>query len=320
MQTVQHDVDERSALTSNNKFELMLFKLGKSGDGERSELYGINVFKLREIMAMPPITSIAESAPHVLGVVNVRGQIIPVIDLPSAVGCTPGNGVKILMITEFARTTQGFAVEEVDEIVRLRWDQVRPAEGPAAGGGTITSIAHINDEQGNPRLVQVLDVEQILRNVFPPKADEIPDQHGDRLPLKPGAMILAADDSSSARMLLSQGFESLGAPYVIKKTGQEAWQYLQEVSQEQARAGKSVHDQVALILTDLEMPEMDGFTLTRNIKNDPRFCDIPVIIHSSLSGSTNENHVRSADAYVAKFNMAELGAALRGVLHKGVRA
>jgi two-component system chemotaxis response regulator CheV len=120
MNTVENEINERAALTSSNKFELMLFRLGKCGGAGRSELYGINVFKLRELMAMPEITTIAGAPPHLLGVVNIRGQIVPVIDLPALLGCTPENGLKILMITEFARTTQAFAVEDVDEIVRSR--------------------------------------------------------------------------------------------------------------------------------------------------------------------------------------------------------
>src|ERR1700712_2892220 len=173
MNTVENEINERAALTSSNKFELMLFRLGKCGGAGRSELYGINVFKLRELMAMPDITTIAGAPPHLLGVVNIRGQIVPVIDLPALLGCTPENGLKILMITEFARTTQAFAVEDVDEIVRLNWSQVRPADGAAAGNGTVTSIAQLDHAVNGTQLAQILDVEQILRDVFPPKTDDI---------------------------------------------------------------------------------------------------------------------------------------------------
>jgi two-component system chemotaxis response regulator CheV len=135
-------------------------------------------------------------------------------------------------------------------------------------------------------------------------------------------MILAADDSSSARMLLSQAFDTLGAPFLMKKTGLEAWQYLQEVAAEQAKLGRPVSDRIAMVVTDLEMPEMDGFTLTRNIKNDNRLRDIPVVIHSSLSGATNENHVKSAgaDAYIAKFNLGELSSLLSSLMRKKAAA
>ena len=319
MDTAQREIDERSGLTSNNKFELMLFRLGVSLHSETSEVYGINVFKLRELMAMPTVNSIANSPPHIMGMANIRGQLIPVINLPAALGCTPATGLNILMVTEFARTTQAFAVEEVDEIVRLNWSQVRAAEGAAAGGGTITSIAQLDTDLNNTRLALVLDVEQILRNVMPSKiADIDPDTIDSSITLPPGAVILAADDSASARMLISGCLDAMGLPFVMAKTGLEAWKMLGEFSDAASKEGKSAVDKVALVLTDLEMPEMDGFTLTKKIKGDTRFNKIPVVIHSSLSGATNEVHVKSvgADAYTAKFKAEELAATLLDVLTK----
>ncbi|MFN3717178.1 MAG: chemotaxis protein CheW, partial [Thiobacillus sp.] len=85
----QKEVDERTNLTGSNKFEMLLFRLGKAPGGERAELFGINVFKVREIVAMPTLTAMAGAPQHVLGMVNLRGQVIPVIDLPAVIGCTP---------------------------------------------------------------------------------------------------------------------------------------------------------------------------------------------------------------------------------------
>ena len=127
MKTVQNEVDERTNLTSSNKFELLLFRLGADSALGQSELFGINVFKIREIVAMPSITPIVGATPHSLGVVNLRGQVIPVLDLPSIVGCTPKTGLNIMLVTEYARTTQAFAVESVEDIVRLDWKQVLSA-------------------------------------------------------------------------------------------------------------------------------------------------------------------------------------------------
>ncbi len=315
MSTSLHDVTERTQLTSNNQFELMLFRLGQAPYSERRELFGINVFKVREIMVMPTITAMFNAPPHVLGVANIRGQIIPVIDLPAVVGCTPTRGHTILMVTEYARTTQAFAVEEVDEIVRLDWSRVLAAEGN--GGDLVTSIAKIDGDADTSRLVQVLDVEQILRNVMPPARDDITaEEVGDAIRLPAGSIILAADDSPVARMMIEQGLAAMGVGYVMTKTGQEAWERLQAIETEAQAEGKTAQDKVALVLTDLEMPVMDGFTLTRNIKQDPRFKSIPVVIHSSLTGTTNEAHVQSvgADAYVAKFEASELAGALRKVV------
>lgn len=311
-----HEIDERTNLTSSNKFELLLFRLGEARDSGNRELFGINVFKVREILVMPTITSMANASPHVMGVANIRGQIIPVINLSSVVGCTPNNGLAILLVTEFARSTQAFAVEEVSEIVRLEWQQVLSAEGQ--GGGLVTSIARLDGDAENTRLAQVLDVEQILRDVMPAENQDAGTISDTKVTLPPGTVVLAADDSALARSMIEQGLTSMGVPYIMTRTGKEAWEKLQAISDQAIAEGKTAQDKIALILTDLEMPEMDGFTLTRNIKSDARFKSLPVVIHSSLTGAANEGHVKSvgADAYIAKFAAEELAATLTEVLSR----
>jgi two-component system chemotaxis response regulator CheV len=311
------DIDERTNLAGNSMFELLLFRLGESPATHKRELFGINVFKVREIMVMPEITAMVNAPPAVMGVANIRGQMIPVVNLPLITGCNPTKGLAILLVTEFARTTQAFAVEEVNEIVRLEWKQVLSAEG--TGGGLVTSIARLDGNAENTRLAQVLDVEQILRDVFPEQHKSIDESAVmPKVSIPPGSVILAADDSAVARMMIEQGLQAMHVQYVMTKTGKEAWDKLQALHAEATAQGKSIRDKVALVLTDLEMPEMDGFTLTKNIKQDQRFAGIPVIIHSSLTGTTNEGHVKSvgADAYVAKFVAEELGATIRSVLHR----
>jgi len=314
MNTALHEIDERTNLTTSNKFELLLFRLGEaSGDGQR-ELFGINVFKIREILVMPTITAIANAPANVMGVANIRGQVIT-INLPKVVGCTPKKGLPILLVTEYARSTQAFAVEEVNEIVRLEWNQVIAAEGK--GGKLVTSIARIDGNTEDSRLAQVLDVEQILRDVLPlPDNDMTPEKIGPAIKLPAGKVILAADDSPLARSMIESELKALDVPFVMTKTGLEAWNRIQSISDAAASEGKTIQDKVALVLTDLEMPEMDGFTLTRNIKNDQRFKSIPVVIHSSLTGETNEKHVKSvgADAYIAKFVAEELAETIRKAL------
>lgn len=315
MRSVQSEIDERTNLTANNKFELLLFRLGEAPQTGHRELFGINVFKVREIMVMPTITAMVNATKHVLGVANIRGQIIPVVDLPAVVGCTPKKGLTILLVTEFARTTQAFAVEEVDEIVRMDWNQVLPAENN--GGGLVTSIARLDGNVDNTRLAQVLDVEQILRDVLPDEKQEVTKESvGPSLKLKPGTSILAADDSFVARSMIEQGLKAMGTPYIMTKSGKEAWERLQAIAEKAQSEGKNVEDVIALVLTDLEMPEMDGFTLTRLVKQDGRFKNVPVVIHSSLSGEANESHVKSvgADGYVAKFVAEDLAATIRRVL------
>jgi len=310
-----HEVDARTNLTANSMFELLLFRLGEAPGTSKRELFGINVFKVREILVMPEVTAMVNSPPAVMGVANIRGQMITVINLPQIVGTNPTKGLGILLVTEFARTTQAFAVEEVNEIVRLEWKQVLSAEG--RGGGLVTSIARLDGDAENTRLAQVLDVEQILRDVFPDQQQEAVEvDAAHKLHLAPGTVVLAADDSAVARMMIEQGLKSMDVPFIMTKNGQEAWDRLRAMAAEAESQGKTIRDKVAMVLTDLEMPEMDGFTLTRNIKQDPRFGGLPVVIHSSLTGATNEDHVRKvgADGYVAKFVAEELADTIRQVM------
>ena len=316
MSPEEKDIQERTRLAGNNQFELLLFRLGESPASGERELFGINVFKVREVLVMPRITALANAHQHLMGVANIRGQIIPVINLSAVVGCLPKKGHSILMVTEFARTVQAFAVEDVREIVRLDWDQVLPAEASYAGA-LITGIARLDGARPDTRLAQVIDVEEVLRDVMPVTREELNREVvGPELLLPPGASILVADDSHVARAVIELGLKAMGAPFVMTHTGKEAWDCLQILADQAQAEGLRVKDKIAVVLTDLEMPEMDGFTLTRLIKQDARFKGIPVVIHSSLTGTTNENHVKGvgADGYVGKFSPRELAATLRRVL------
>jgi two-component system chemotaxis response regulator CheV len=191
----------------------------------------------------------------------------------------------------------------------------------SAGSGMVTSIARLEPQEGQPgRLAQVLDVETILRDLSPNEAHDeraIAQAVGAAIAVKPGTVVLAADDSVVARALIERGLDAMGLPFVMTKSGKECWEQLNAFAAAAEAEGKRVCDKVAVVLTDLEMPEMDGFTLTRRIKTSQRLSNLPVVIHSSLSGTTNEEHVKKvgADAYVAKFSAEDLSRTLRAVLH-----
>jgi two-component system, chemotaxis family, chemotaxis protein CheV len=307
MNDVMQEIDERSKLAGTNKFELLIFRLGEDKSSHAREIFGINVFKVREALMMPPITPMPGSPKHVLGVANIRGQIIPVIDLPSVVGCV-SPAFNILLVTEYERSVQGFAVEEVEEIVRLEWGRVVSAEKSAAGA-LVTSLARLDDQEESARLALILDVESILREALPfrfKSGEEM--THVPSIHMPQGAVVLYADDSSVARRQIETVLTRLGLPFVGAKTGKEAWDRLKDFAREARKAGVPLRQKVAMVLTDLEMPEMDGFTLTRQMKEDDGMRSIPVVIHSSLSGSANEAHANKvgADGYVAKFVPDEL--------------
>ena len=316
MTDIMHEVDERSNLAGTNKFELLIFRLGEERNSKTRETFGMNVFKVREALIMPPITPMPGAPKYLLGVANIRGQIIPVIDLPSVVGCTP-SARNILLVTEYERSVQGFAVEEVEEIVRLEWNRVVSAEKSAAGA-LVTSLARLDDNEGGAdRLALILDVESILRETLPSRflsgteMTQVP-----ALQIPKGSAIVYADDSSAARRQIEAVLTRLELPFVSAKTGKEAWDHLRALAQQARAAGMPVRQKVAMVLTDLEMPEMDGFTLTRRMKEDDALKTVPIVIHSSLSGSANESHAKrvGADGYVAKFVPNELVRAIAKAL------
>ncbi|KGT91914.1 chemotaxis protein CheV [Erwinia typographi] len=321
MDNFQKEIDERANLALSNKFELLVFRLGSDLNEEKSELFGINVFKLREIVPMTTITKAAGMKSPLLGMANIRGQIIPVIDLPAVVGCKPATGLNLLLVTEYARSTQAFAVESVEDIVRLDWSQVHAAEA-GVSSRNITSIACLNNENQQTIMVLVLDVEQILHDVIP-SVREV--KEGDiklkEFNIKPGSVAIVAEDSKVARQMLEQGLKAMGIPALMHNTGLEAWEQIRVMAQQAKDEGHSIRDKISMVLTDLEMPEMDGFTLTRNIKSDMNLRDIPVVIHSSLSGSANEDHVRKvgANGYVAKFEINQLSSVIHQVLEDAPR-
>jgi two-component system chemotaxis response regulator CheV len=305
-----------SSQAAESKFQLLLFRLGDSTGSDRSELFGINVFKVREIVVAPEITSIVNAPQHALGLANVRGQLIPVINLPALAGCVPKTDSKIVLVTEFARTTQAFLVDEVVEIIQLDWKHLIASDNNSSG--LLSGVARIDGDATDSRLAQVLDVEQIIRNVFPNSQTES-SSNIQKIKLPEGSTILFADDSAIARMLVEESLKSMGVSYVAVKNGKEAWDRLAQIHSDAVAHGKRASDKVALVLTDLEMPEMDGFTLTRSIKNDNRFAGIPVIVYSSLTGSASEGHATGvgADAYVAKFEPHELADAISTTLSRG---
>ncbi|WP_018915156.1 chemotaxis protein [Thiomonas sp. FB-6] len=301
--------------TGASRLELLLFRLGEDAGGRR-ELFGINVFKVREVLEMPPITATPGAPRHVLGIADLRGQVMPVIDLPAVVGCRP-QALRLLIVTEFERSLQGFAVEGVEQIVRLEWSQVVSAQAHAVGGlvGGIARLDPRGAEGG--ALALVLDLERILGDVLPERVGAGPEQaFAEPLRLPAGSVVLAVDDSFLARGQIEKVMRALGAPCVLAHTGAEAWQRLQAYAEAARAEGRPLRDKVALVLTDLEMPEMDGFTLVRRIKGDELLRQLPVVIHSSLTGQATEEHARAvgADGYVTKFSAGELAAAMRAAL------
>lgn len=299
------DVDARTKLAGSNKMEILLFSLGTH------EIFGINVFKVREVTHTPYITKTPNVPVGVEGFISLRGNIIPVLSLTNfiKVGDSSMCSNATLIVTEFSRHTQGFLVHSVDRIIRVDWDKVKPPQNMLGGNeGIITAITELPDG----RLVSILDVEQLLASAI--GEDIIPEIAA--LESDDDRFIFFADDSSVARKAIVSVLDRMGVKHQQASNGHEAWEKLKSLAARAQQDGRPLHQTLRLILTDAEMPEMDGYVLTKNIKSDRRFEGIPIVMHSSLSSQANRNMGMQAgvDTYVPKFDPLVLVDTLRPLL------
>ncbi|WP_319240771.1 chemotaxis protein [uncultured Propionivibrio sp.] len=308
MSELLKSIDARTKLAGTNKLEILLFSLGLNERTGRRETFGINVFKVREVMRTPPITSAPEMPASVEGMVSLRGALVPVVDLAKYAGVSTDTPRSIMIVTEYAGHTQGFLVEAVDTILRLDWSQMKvpPEMLTAEMGGLVTAVTELPDG----RLVMMMDVEKVLSETTNYDEESI---YRNIQPLgNTQATVLFADDSVVARRQIIRTLEAMNVKYIESINGRHAWTELEKVANYAQAAGQEVSKFVSLVLTDVEMPEMDGYILTKKIKSDARFAGIPVIMHSSLSGMSNQQLGKSVgvDEYVAKFEPHKLSETL----------
>ena len=306
------NIDARSRLAGTNKLEILLFSLGTDTRTGRRETFGINVFKVREVMRTPSITAAPDMPSAVKGMVSLRGVLVPVIDLAEYIGIQPESPREVMIVTEYNGHTQGFLVESVDTILRLDWAQMRvpPQMLTANLGGLVVAVTELTDG----RLVMMLDVERILAETS--KYDDTMTYSAiERVP-RDDFTVLFADDSSVARGQIERTLTAMGVKYVGAINGRAAWDELQKIAGYAVASGRSPKDFIQLILTDVEMPEMDGYILTKTIKSDPRFIGIPVLMHSSLSSMSNMQLGKSVgvDEYCPKFEPQRLAETITRLL------
>jgi len=300
-------IDARTKLAGSNKMEILLFSLGTK------EIFGINVFKVREVSKTPKITKAPYMPDGVEGVISLRGNIIPVINLGRFANLDSSSSAapSIMIVTEYSRHTQGFLVQQVEHIVRVDWDMVKSPEDMLAGReALITAITELPDG----RLISILDVEQILANAYGEQANLSID------PILNGQeyTIFFVDDSSVARKMICNVLDQLSIRYHQATNGLDGWNKLDSLASRAQRAGENLRQSLQLILVDAEMPEMDGYVLTKQIKSDARFNGIPIIMHSSLSSEANRAMGKNVgvDAYVAKFDPEILASTIRSTLNR----
>jgi two-component system chemotaxis response regulator CheV len=296
MAGVMDSVNQRTQLVGQNRLELLLFRLGGQ------QMYGINVFKVKEVLQCPPLNAIPGRSAVVRGVAHIRGGTLPIMDMNLAIGrrALPDIANCFVIITEYNRTAQGFLVSAVERIVNMNWGDIHPPPKGAGKDHYLTAVTQVDGQ-----LVEIIDVEKILAEVSPPReeisAGVIESDIAERVIQK---HVLIVDDSAIARKQIQRVIESMGIKTTLKKDGLEAFNYLKDL----IAAGKDPYSELVLIICDIEMPEMDGYTFTAELRNNPDLKKLHIILHTSLSGVFNEAMVKKvgADDFLAKFHPDEL--------------
>jgi two-component system chemotaxis response regulator CheV len=303
-------VNQRTQLVGQNRLELLLFRL------TGRQRYGINVFKVKEVLQCPKLTATPNMHPMVIGLAHIRGQTVSVIDLSMAIGGRPTKDPAncFVVISEFNRTVQGFLVSSVERIINMNWESILPPPEGAGKGNYLTAVTNIDNE-----LVEIIDVEKILAEIAPvdeAMSDKLVEEIAEAEKESEQEIvrrILIADDSTVARKQVQRAIESVGFEAVAVKDGKEAYNKLVEMA-----ADGGIFKHISLVISDIEMPEMDGYTLTAEIRRNPDLKDLHVILHTSLSGVFNQAMVErvGANEFIAKFNPDELGAAVKAAVSK----
>ena len=307
MSGVLANVDLRTQLAGHNRLELLLFRL----DGK--QLFGINVFKVQEVIQCPPLTNIPDAHRVVRGIANMRGRTITVMDLGRAIG---GPGVenpseKFVVVTEYNQYVQGFLVGGVDRIVNMNWSEILPPPQGIGNDNYLTAVTKVDGE-----LVEIIDVEKVLAEVVgwneevsEEYIEEAADHDDERKPI-----VLVADDSSVARNQIKRTLEKLGIECVLAQDGKLALEQLQRWADDESEL--PLHERIFMVISDIEMPEMDGYTFTTEVRKDPRLDKLHILLHTSLSGVFNNAMVEKVGAndFIAKFQPDVLAKSVLGRL------
>jgi len=292
MAGVLDTVNQRTQLVGENRLELLLFRVNGS------QVYGINVFKVREVLQCPELTILPGSNPVVRGVAHIRSGTLPIMDMSMATGNSPLPDLDnaFVIITEYNGKTQGFLVAGVERIVNMNWGEIHPPPKGTGKDHYLTAVTEVENQ-----LVEIIDVEKILAEVAPISEEISEGVVSDEVhEVAMQKNVLIVDDSKIARKQITRCLQHIGVEVTALNDGKEAWEHLVGI----VETGEKLTDRYLMLISDIEMPEMDGYTLTAQIRSDSRMDGFHVVLHSSLSGVFNKAMVEKvgADNFIAKFD------------------
>jgi len=302
MSSLMKNVNQRTQLAGENRLELLLFRL------QNGHLYGINVFKVKRIIACPALTQLPYHHPNVVGVANTSEGSLPILDLLSAIqsGRVSDPRKQSVIVCEYNRHQQGFLVDRIENIVNMQWSDILLPPKGIGRHHYLTSITRIDNQ-----LVEIIDVEKVISEVTPSSEEmssEITDSFAELNQSTVPRTVLVVDDSVVARNQIKRCLAEIKLDSVLLNDGKQALEHLQEL----VKDGKKLSEEYLMVISDIEMPEMDGYTFTRKVKEDASLQDIYILLHTSLSGVFNKNMVTrvGADNFIAKFDADDLAQAV----------
>lgn len=302
-----------------NEMELVDFRIFKLEEGVIDEgIYGINVAKVKEIIRMPELTELPGVPDYVEGVFDLRGMVIPIIDLSRWMGVEVPIDKKVksrVIIAEFNNVSIGFVVHEAKRIRRISWKDIEPAHFSSSYGNMdrnkITGVTRIEDD----RVLLILDLESIVQEL----GFYQPEMSSDKKRKSFEGTALVLDDSSIARRIVRETLEGMGFRVIEAIDGEVGLQKLEALYETH---GERLHEELKIIVSDVEMPQMDGFHFATKAKDDKRFARIPIIFSSSISNklSAIQGKEVGGEAYVVKFDADVFYEEIERVLEKRVEA
>lgn len=296
MAGVLDSVNQRTQLVGQNRLELLLFRL------DDKQLYGINVFKVKEVLQCPRLTVMPRSSPVVRGVANIRGNTLSILDLSLATGKPALQDLSnsFAIIVEYNTKVLGFLVRSVERIVNMNWEAILPPPKGVGHDHYLTAVTHVDGQ-----MVEIIDVEKVLAEVAP-VSEQLSVGIADKETSSKASVsrVLVVDDSSVARKQIIRCLQNLGIEVVAQNDGRQALTYLRKLVED----GKKPSKEFVMMISDIEMPEMDGYTLTTEVRQDPSMRDMHILLHTSLSGVFNQSMVKrvGADDFLAKFQADDL--------------
>ncbi len=287
-----HNVLESNRL-AGTRLELLLFKL------EGQQTFGINVFKVQEVIPYQRLTRVVGAHPLVKGIATLRGTTMSVMDLSEAIGGRPLSDINNsnIVITEYNRSVHGFLVRRVERIVNTQWEEVKPKPGLTGKDSFVNAVTMIDGE-----MVEILDVEKALDQVVH-ASTQVPDDLAEKR-LNTDQKILVVDDSMVARRQITEALDQIGMECITANDGLKALELLECLLAD----GVDVEKQLFMVISDIEMPEMDGYMLTSAIRNHPKLKNLYILLHSSISGEFNFDMVKQtgANKFIQKYDAEDL--------------